>query len=176
MRLVTRPWQMYLVGLLFGLGFDTASEVALLVVAGGAAMAAVPWYAILALPLVFAAGMSLLDTLDGWFMSLAYGWAFTHPRRRLLYNSALTALSAGVALSIGAIELASLSTAGRGTGVDFGALGYAVVGLFIVVWFTAVIISRSTGQATPALSDAARRPRAVRPDSAPRPRLHGRSR
>jgi high-affinity nickel-transport protein len=134
---------MYLVGLLFGLGFDTASEVALLVVAGGAAMAAVPWYAILSLPVLFAAGMSLLDTLDGWFMSLAYGWAFTHPRRRLVYNCALTALSAGVALTIGTFELASVATAGSTSGVDFGALGYGVVGLFVVVWLAAVAAGRS---------------------------------
>jgi high-affinity nickel-transport protein len=143
MLTVTRPWQMYLVGLLFGLGFDTASEVALLVVAGGAAMAAVPWYAILSLPVLFAAGMSLLDTLDGWFMSLAYGWAFTHPRRRLVYNCSLTALSAAVALTIGASELASVATAGSASGVDVGALGYGVVGLFVVVWLTAVAAGRS---------------------------------
>ena len=145
MRAVTRPWQMYLVGLLFGLGFDTASEVALLVVAGGAAMAAVPWYAVLSLPILFAAGMSLLDTLDGWFMSVAYGWAFTHPGRRLLTNCSLTALSALVALAIGTIELSSLTTTGGGVGLDFGALGYGVVGLFVVVWLTTVVVTRARG-------------------------------
>lgn len=145
MRAVTRPWQMYFVGLLFGLGFDTASEVALLVVAGGAVMAAVPWYAVLSLPILFAAGMSLLDTLDGWLMSVAYGWTFAHPRRQLLYSCVLTALSAGVALAIGTIQLASLATAGSGTGVDFGTLGYGAVGLFIVIWLVAVLASRSHG-------------------------------
>ena len=96
MQGITRPWQMYVVGLLFGLGFDTATEVALLVVAVGAAATALPWYAILILPTLFAAGMSLLDTLDGWFMNLAYGRAFSSPDRRLKYNIALTGLSAAL--------------------------------------------------------------------------------
>ena len=142
MRTVTRPWQMYLVGLLFGLGFDTASEVALLVVAGGTAMAAVPWYAVLSLPILFAAGMSLLDTLDGWFMSVAYGWTFSHPRRRLLYNCSLTALSAAVALTIGAIELSSLAANGNSSGIDLGNVGYGVVGVFVIVWLASAYIAR----------------------------------
>ena len=142
MRTVTRPWHMYLVGLLFGLGFDTASEVALLVVAGGAAMAAVPWYALLSLPILFTAGMSLLDTLDGWFMSVAYGWTFSHPRRRLLYNCTLTALSAAVALTVGTIELSSLAATGNSTGLDLGNLGYGVVGLFVIVWLASAYLTR----------------------------------
>ena len=142
MRLVTRPWQMYVVGLLFGLGFDTASEVALLVVAGGAATAAVPWYAILALPLLFAAGMSLLDTLDGWFMSVAYDWTFQRPRLRLIYNSALTAVSAAVALTIGAVELASVPVVAGRQSVDLGELGYIVVAVFITIWIVAVLVTR----------------------------------
>jgi high-affinity nickel-transport protein len=108
MRGITRPGQMYVVGLLFGLGFDTATEVALLVVAGGAAVADLPWYAVLTLPVLFAAGMSLLDSLDGWFMNAAYGWAFAHPRRRVLYNLVLTGLSAAVALGVGTVELLSV--------------------------------------------------------------------
>ena len=87
---VTKPWQMYPVGLLFGLGFDTATEVSLLVLAGGAAAFALPWYAILTLPILFAAGMSLLDTIDGCFMNFAYGWAFSKPVRKVYYNITIT--------------------------------------------------------------------------------------
>ena len=96
---------MYPVGLLFGLGFDTATEVGLLVLAGGAAAFALPWYAILALPVLFAAGMSLLDTIDGCFMNFAYGWAFAKPVRKVFYNITITGLSVVVALIIGTIEL-----------------------------------------------------------------------
>lgn len=138
MRSITRPWQMYGVGLLFGLGFDTATEVTLLVVAVGAATTGLPWYAILILPTLFAAGMCLLDTLDGWFMNLAYGRAFSSPDRRLKYNIALTALSAAVALSIGTLELMSLTT----VSIDLTGLGYAVVGLFVLVWLAAVCARR----------------------------------
>jgi len=85
-KTVTKPAQMYPIGLLFGLGFDTASEVALLVLAGGAAGAGLPWYAILCLPVLFAAGMSLLDSIDGSFMNFAYSWAFSKPVRKVFYN------------------------------------------------------------------------------------------
>ena len=99
---------MYPVGLLFGLGFDTATEVALLVLAGGAAAFALPWYALLTLPVLFAAGMSLLDTIDGSFMNFAYGWAFSKPVRKVYYNLTVTGLSVAVALIIGGIELTAL--------------------------------------------------------------------
>ncbi|WP_319004614.1 hypothetical protein [Arthrobacter sp. SO3] len=112
MQSITRPWQMYVVGMLFGLGFDTATEVTLLVVAVGAATTALPWYAILMLPTLFTAGMCLLDTSDGWFMSFAYGRAFSRPDRRPKYNVVLTGLSAAVALTIGTVEVMSLTTAG----------------------------------------------------------------
>jgi high-affinity nickel-transport protein len=146
MRSIRRPWQMYLVGLLFGLGFDTATEVTLLVIAGGAATMALPWYAILVLPVLFAAGMSLLDTLDGWFMNLAYGRTFSSPGRRLQYNIALTGFSAAVALSIGTVELMSLANVNADTGgavaamgsIDPAGLGYALVGLFVLSWLVAV--------------------------------------
>lgn len=151
MRSITRPWQMYLVGLLFGLGFDTATEVALLVVAGGAAVVALPWYAVLTLPVLFAAGMSLLDSLDGWFMNVAYGLAFSKPGRRLLYNIALTGLSAAVALGIGTVELVSVIAAKTGVAsgvfaaigsIDLTGMGYAVVGLFVLAWLVGVCIWR----------------------------------
>ena len=105
---VTKPWQMYPVGLLFGLGFDTATEVSLLVLAGGAAAFSLPWYAILTLPILFAAGMSLLDSIDGCFMNFAYGWAFSKPVRKVYYNITITGLSVAVALIIGTIELVSI--------------------------------------------------------------------
>ncbi|GMA86677.1 hypothetical protein GCM10025868_19270 [Angustibacter aerolatus] len=99
-----RPWQMYPVGLVFGLGFDTASEIALLVLAGAGAASGLPWYAVLVLPLLFAAGMSLFDTLDGAFMNVAYDWAFANPIRKVYYNLTITGLSVAVAVLIGSIE------------------------------------------------------------------------
>ena len=107
-RTVTKPPQMYPIGVLFGLGFDTATEVALLVLAGGAAGAGLPWYAILCLPILFAAGMSLMDSIDGSFMNFAYGWAFSKPVRKVFYNITITGLSVAVALVIGTIELGGL--------------------------------------------------------------------
>ena len=148
-RTVSKPWQMYPVGLLFGLGFDTATEVGLLVLAGGAAAFALPWYAIVTLPILFAAGMSLLDTVDGCFMNFAYGWAFSKPVRKIYYNITITALSVAVALIIGTIELISILT--EKTGIDSGPLaavanvnldlvGYAIVALFVLTWVIAVTI------------------------------------
>lgn len=90
MKSITKPWQMYPLGLLFGLGFDTATEIALLVLAGSGAASGLPWYAILCLPVLFAAGMSLLDTIDGSFMNFAYGWAFSKPVRKVYYNLTIT--------------------------------------------------------------------------------------
>ena len=95
-KAITTPRQMYPVGLLFGLGFDTATEVALLVLAGGAAGAGLPWYAILCLPILFAAGMSLMDSIDGSFMNFAYGWAFSKPVRKVFYNITITGVSVAV--------------------------------------------------------------------------------
>jgi high-affinity nickel-transport protein len=131
MRTVSRPAQMYPIGLLFGLGFDTATEVALLVLAGGAAGSGLPWFAILCLPVLFAAGMSLLDTIDGSFMNFAYGWAFSQPVRKVYYNITITGLSALVALGVGTIELAGIFS---GESVDMGAVGVVIVGMFVVTW------------------------------------------
>src|SRR5205085_9101775 len=104
-RFVSKSWHMYPLGFLFGLGFDTASEVALLALAAGVATHHVPFLAVLSLPLLFAAGMSLLDPADGAFMSDAYGWALTNPVRSVYYNITVTTLSVIVALAIGTIEL-----------------------------------------------------------------------
>ncbi|MFE2349076.1 Nickel transporter NicT [Kitasatospora cineracea] len=142
-RAVTKPWHMYPVGLLFGLGFDTATEVSLLVLAGGAAAFALPWYALLVLPILFAAGMSLLDTIDGSFMNFAYEWAFSKPVRKIYYNLTVTGLSVVVALVIGVIELVGLlaeklDIAGGPIGwigsLDLNLVGYVIVGLFVVTW------------------------------------------
>jgi len=146
-RAVTKSWQMYPVGLLFGLGFDTATEVALLATAGTAAASGMPIYAILCLPILFAAGMSLLDTIDGAFMNFAYGWAFSKPIRKIFYNMTITALSVVVALLIGTIELMSvlakkLSLNGQPwdfvSGLDLNYVGYAIVGLFVLTWIVAL--------------------------------------
>jgi nickel/cobalt transporter (NiCoT) family protein len=148
---VSRPWQMYPLGLLFGLGFDTATEVALLFLAAGAAGAGLPWYAILCLPVLFAAGMSLLDTIDGSFMNFAYGWAFAQPVRKVFYNLTVTGLSVVVALVIGSVELLSIAAARlRLSGafwdwvsaLDLNAVGYVVVGLFVVTWAGAIAVWR----------------------------------
>jgi high-affinity nickel-transport protein len=151
-RLVTRPRQMYWVGLLFGLGFDTASEVGLLTTAGVAATQALPLSAILSLPVVFAAGMSLLDSADGVMMCGAYGWAFDDPLRKIFYNLTVTGLSVVVALFVGTVELISIVTArwldihtgiwGRIQGLDFQTMGYAVAGLFVLSWVTAAAVWR----------------------------------
>src|SRR5436309_4536215 len=99
---------MYPVGILFGIGFETATEVTLLILASGAAASGLPWYAIMCLPILFAAGMSLLDTIDGSFMNFAYGWAFAKPVRKVYYNITITGLSVAVALLIGTVELLSI--------------------------------------------------------------------
>jgi high-affinity nickel-transport protein len=148
---VKKPWQMYPVGVLFGLGFDTATEVALLAAAGAAAAGGLPFYAILCLPILFAAGMSLLDTIDGAFMNFAYGWAFSKPVRKIFYNITITGLSVAVALLIGTIELMSvfadkLSLTGGVwdfvSNLDLNIVGYVIVGLFIGTWAIALAVWR----------------------------------
>lgn len=144
---VTKPWNMYPIGFLFGLGFDTATEVSLLVLAGGAAAFALPWYAILTLPVLFAAGMSLLDAADGVVMSKAYHWAFAKPLRRLYYNATVTWLSVFVALVIGTIELCGVLSdrfnwthgpvAALGS-IDLDGVGFVIVGVFVATWLIAV--------------------------------------
>jgi nickel/cobalt transporter (NiCoT) family protein len=122
-------WKMIPLGALFGLGFDTATEIGVLAVAAGVATHHVPLLAILALPTLFAAGMSLLDTAEGAFMSYAYGWALSSPVRRIYYNLTVTSLSVAVALGIGAIELLQVTLGVRAP--DLGKLGFLVVLLFV---------------------------------------------
>ena len=110
MRSITKEWQMYPVGVVFGLGFDTATEVALLATTALLASKALPWYSIMCLPILFTAGMSLLDTLDGCFMNMAYGWAFLNPVRRIYYNLTITGLSIAICFFIGTIEVLGLAS------------------------------------------------------------------
>ena len=134
-RKITASWQMFPLGVLFGLGFDTASEVGLLAIAAGVATHQVPFLAVISLPLLFAAGMSLMDTADGAFMTHAYGWAFSNPVRKIFYNITVTSLSVTVALVIGTVELLQvLSVSSWIDDLDFGTLGYGVVGLFVLTW------------------------------------------
>jgi high-affinity nickel-transport protein len=148
---ITKSWHMYPLGMLFGLGFDTATEVALLFLAAGAAGAGLPFYAILCLPILFAAGMSLLDTIDGSFMNFAYGWAFSKPVRKVYYNITITGLSVAVALVIGTVELLGLAADKLGlrgvfwtwiAGIDLNTVGYLIVGMFIATWAIAWLIWR----------------------------------
>ncbi|MGH7685205.1 MAG: HoxN/HupN/NixA family nickel/cobalt transporter [Candidatus Dormibacteria bacterium] len=147
MRAIRKPWQMYPVGVLFGLGFDTATEVALLAATAGAATAGLPWYAVLSLPVLFAAGMSLFDTIDGSFMNFAYGWAFAKPLRKVYYNITITALSVAVALLVGSIELFGLLANQLGlrggfwsyvSHFDLNQAGLIIVGLFVATWVVAL--------------------------------------
>jgi high-affinity nickel-transport protein len=150
-RGVGEPWHMYPIGVLFGLGFDTASEVGLLFLAAGVAGAGLPFYAIICLPILFAAGMSLLDTIDGSFMNFAYGWAFSKPVRKVFYNLTITGLSVAVALVIGTIELVGLLAQKLGAqgsfwgwweNVDINTLGLIVAGLFVLTWVAALLVWR----------------------------------
>ena len=144
---VGQPRRMYPVGLLFGLGFDTATEISLLVLAGAGAAVALPWYAVLVLPVLFAAGMSLLDSADGVLMNYAYGWASARPVRKVYYTIVITSLSVVVALVVGGIELVSLLVERTGItsgplhaigSLDLAGVGYLVVGLFVATWVAAL--------------------------------------
>jgi len=148
---IRRPVHMYPLGLLFGLGFDTATEVSLLVLAGGAAAGNLPWYAILTLPILFAAGMTLMDAANGAFMNFAYGWSFATPVRKVFYNITITGLSVAIALLIGGIELISVTVerlqiaAGPLAWIaklDLDGVGYVIVGLFLATWLAAITIWR----------------------------------
>ncbi len=147
MRSITRTWHMFFVGVVFGIGFDTATEVLLLAATAAAATRGLPWYAVLSLPLLFAGGMTLFDTADGCFMNFAYGWAFARPVRKVYYNLVITGLSIAVAFLIGTIEICGLLSAElhiHGGFWDFMAnfninkAGFAIAGLFVVVWAVAI--------------------------------------
>jgi nickel/cobalt transporter (NiCoT) family protein len=146
-RRVDAPWKMYPIGFLFGLGFDTATEVALLVLAGTAVVSGLPFYAVLSLPILFAAGMSLFDTADGCFMNFAYDWAFARPVRKVYYNLTITALSVFVAVFVGAVEILGLlgqesNLTGSGwswlANFNINTAGFVIVGVFVVTWVVAL--------------------------------------
>ena len=148
-KFINDSWQMYPVGLLFGLGFDTATQVGLIAIAGSSAIAGgLPPLAIIALPILFAAGMSLMHTLDGVFMSKAYSWAFVNPIRKIYYNITTTSLSIFVAFVIGTIELLGLLSDRLGLegqpwdfigSIDINLAGRVIVGIFFVVWIGAIL-------------------------------------
>nr|MDP9166096.1 HoxN/HupN/NixA family nickel/cobalt transporter [Actinomycetota bacterium] len=148
---VRKPWHIYPIGVLFGLGFDTATEVGLLVLAGGAAAFNLPFYAVLVLPILFAAGMCLMDTTDGVFMNYAYGWAFAKPIRKIFYNLTITSISVAVALIIGTIELVGVladrlkiesGPLAAIASINLDYVGYGIVALFVISWLTALAVWR----------------------------------
>jgi high-affinity nickel-transport protein len=146
---IRSSWQMYPVGALFGLGFDTATEVALLALAAGVATHEIPFLGVISLPLLFAAGMSLIDTATAAFMREAYGWAFHNPLRRVFYNIAVTSLSVALALIVGTVLLLQIAARTLGLSgsfwgpvqsLDLGHLGYGMVAVSVVVWAGATIV------------------------------------
>jgi high-affinity nickel-transport protein len=149
MRSINHTWQMFFVGLVFGIGFDTATEVVLLAATAAAATRGLPWYAVLTMPLLFSGGLMFFDTLDGMFMNFAYGWAFARPVRKVYYNLVITGLSIAAAFIIGTIEIIGLLTDElhlHGSFWDFMAnfdinkAGFIMVGLFVVVWVMALVV------------------------------------
>jgi high-affinity nickel-transport protein len=149
MKAITKEWHMYPVGVLFGLGFDTATEVALLATTALLASKALPWYSIRCLPILFTAGMSLLDTADGCFMNAAYGWAFLNPVRKVFYNLAITGLSVAICFFIGTIEVLGLLPVElhwRGrfwtdmAGFNINTAGFVIVGMFLLTWGVAFLV------------------------------------
>ena len=150
-RSIDAPWKMYPLGILFGLGFDTATEIAFLVLTGSSVAAGLPLWALISLPLLFAAGMSLLDTIDGSFMNFAYGWAFSKPVRKVYYNLTITGLSVFVALYIGTLELSQVLASQlnlRGgywdiaKNFNINSAGFVIVGLFVVIWGVSLLTWR----------------------------------
>jgi high-affinity nickel-transport protein len=149
MKSITKEWQMYPVGVVFGLGFDTATEVALLATTALLATQSLPWYSIMCLPVLFMAGMSLMDTADGVFMNVAYGWAFFNPVRKVYYNLAITGLSVFICFFIGTVEVLGLLPTelhlkgGFWTfmaGFNINTAGFVIVGLFVATWVGALLI------------------------------------
>jgi high-affinity nickel-transport protein len=179
MKAITAEWQLYPVGVLFGLGFDTATEVALLATTALLASQHIPWYAIGCLPVLFTAGMTLMDTTDGLFMNLAYGWAFFNPVRKVYYNLAITGLSVIICFFIGAIETLSLLPQeikglhhgfwGLISGFNLNTAGFVIVAMFVLTWLGALLIWRyghieekwGARLQAPAVSDRAVSDRAV---------------
>src|SRR5260370_913643 len=147
MKSINHTWQLYFVGLVFGIGFDTATEVVLLSATAYAAIQGLPYYAVLALPLLFSGGLTLFDTLDGCFMNFAYGWAFAQPVRKVYYNLVITGLSIGAAFIIGTIEILGILTTevhlhgafwSLMANFDINVAGFCIAALFVAVWAAAL--------------------------------------
>lgn len=154
LRSIKASWQMYFVGLLFGLGFDTASEIALLSLAAATGATSMPIWMIMLLPLAFTAGMALVDSLDGILMLGAYGWAYLSPVRKLYYNLNITLISVVIALLIGGIEALQLMSEKldwQGTffnvlqTIDLGNLGYLIIAVFILAWLVSYLVYKVKG-------------------------------
>ncbi len=154
LRLIRKSWHMYPLGILFGLGFDTASEVALLGLAATSGANHVPIYLILILPALFAAGMSLVDSTDGIMMLGAYGWAYVKPIRKLYYNLNITLVSVLIAFLIGGIEVLSIVGERFGLtggiwdfvgGLDFEIIGFGIIAIFVLSWTISTVIYRRRG-------------------------------
>jgi high-affinity nickel-transport protein len=152
-RMISSSWHMLFIGFLFGLGFDTATEVSLLTISAAQASKGMSIWSILAFPALFTAGMALVDTTDGVLMLGAYGWAFLKPLRKLYYNLTITIVSALVALVIGGIETlgligSELNLSGAFwdwigmVNDNFGAIGYAIIGIFLASWLISAFIYR----------------------------------
>src|ERR1700729_2805970 len=154
MKAIPKEWPVSPVGVVFGLGFATATEVALLATTALLASQHIPWYAILCLPILFTAGMTLMDTIDGMFMNLAYGWAFFNPVRKVYYNLAITGLSVAICFFIGGVEVLGLfphDTNGPSQSHGFwgfignfniNTAGFVIVGMFILAWLAALLVWR----------------------------------
>jgi nickel/cobalt transporter (NiCoT) family protein len=180
-RAVEEPWQIYPIGVLFGLGFDTATEVALIAISVGAGVSGVvPIWTVLVLPLLFTCGMVLSDTSDGFAMRYAYGWAFNNPIRKIFYNLTLTVISVLVAFAVGGVELLQVIASELGlTGpfwaqlgtLDFETIGYVIVILFVACWAVAMVIYRWKGYERLGFSGAPSNP--APPESEPAPLAPG---
>jgi high-affinity nickel-transport protein len=151
MRSINHTWQLYFVGMVFGIGFDTTTEVLLLAATTYAAIQGLPFFAVLALPFLFSGGMMLFDTLDGAFMNFAYGWAFARPVRKVYYNLVITGLSIGAAFIVGTIEILGILTGEFHLNGGFWDLmanfnvnlaGFCIAGMFVAVWAAALIYWR----------------------------------
>ncbi|MGD0852063.1 MAG: HoxN/HupN/NixA family nickel/cobalt transporter [Acidimicrobiales bacterium] len=151
MRSIDKEWKLYPVGVVFGMGFDTATEVLLLATTAVLAAQHLPWYMIMCLPILFTAGMVLMDTIDCMFMNVAYGWAFFNPVRKIFYNLAITGLSVAICFFIGAIEVLGLlpqELHWKGgfwrlmSGFNINTAGMIIVAMFVVTWLGAVLIWR----------------------------------
>jgi len=154
MRSINHTWQLFFVGMVFGIGFDTATEVVLLAATAYAATSGLPFYAVLALPLLFSGGLTLFDSIDGCFMNFAYGWAFARPVRKVYYNLVITGLSIAAAFLIGTVEMLGVLTSElhlKGpfwafmANFDINKAGFTIVALFVIVWVVALGVWRFGG-------------------------------